>query len=44
MAHEIAAGIPKDLLIISLLKGGFVFTADLIRELAVLDMQPQSIL
>lgn len=41
MAHEISASCPKDLLVISLLKGGFIFTADLIRELSHLGFQPQ---
>ena len=41
MAHEIASTLPQDVMIVCLLKGSFVFTADLIRELSMLDMRPQ---
>lgn len=33
LAHEIAAKLPPDVMIVSLLRGSFVFTADLIRAL-----------
>lgn len=39
IARDIAAGKPDHLLVIVVLKGGFVFAADLVRELARLDVQ-----
>ncbi len=33
LAEEIAAAMPDDILVIAILKGGFVFAADLIRAL-----------
>ncbi len=41
MAGDISRNMPADTMIISLLKGGFVFTADLIRALHRAGMQPQ---
>lgn len=41
LASEIAGHYPKDLMIVSLLRGSFVFTADLIRELYSLGCHPQ---
>jgi hypoxanthine phosphoribosyltransferase len=39
MAHDIAASEPKRLLVIIVLKGGFVFGADLVRALALEDVR-----
>jgi len=41
MAAEIAAALPQDFLIVSLLRGSFMFTADLIRELYAIGVHPQ---
>jgi len=41
LAHEIAAVMPNDLMIVSLLRGSFMFTADLVRELYRIGVQPQ---
>ncbi|MDX1975671.1 MAG: hypoxanthine phosphoribosyltransferase [Rickettsiales bacterium] len=41
LAREIAATIPRDMLIVSLLRGSFVFTSDLIRALHNSGAQPQ---
>jgi hypoxanthine phosphoribosyltransferase len=41
MASEIAVSMPQEIVIISLLKGGFIFTADLIRALHRTGMKPQ---
>lgn len=41
LAFEIANKLKEDILIISLLKGSFMFTADLIRELARIGVHPQ---
>ena len=41
LAREIALKLPPDLMIVSLLKGSFVFTADLIRALYEIGMHPQ---
>lgn len=41
LAHEIAASFPQDVMIVSLLKGSFMFTADLIRELYHIGVHPQ---
>ncbi len=41
LAREIALKLPPDLMIVSLLKGSFVFTADLIRELYKIGLHPQ---
>ncbi|NBX02682.1 MAG: hypoxanthine phosphoribosyltransferase [Alphaproteobacteria bacterium] len=41
LANEIAAALPKDMTIVSLLRGSFVFTADLIRALHAAGAQPQ---
>ena len=41
LAREIAVGMPQDLVVIALLKGSFVFTADLIRALYAEKIHPQ---
>ncbi len=41
MAAEIAAGPTKDLLVISILKGSFIFAADLIRSLHKAGLAPE---
>ncbi len=41
LAADIAAGMPKDFAAVAILKGSFVFAADLIRALAVHDMNPE---
>ena len=41
MAQEIAVSMPKNLMIISLLKGSFMFTADLTRALHRVGHQPE---
>jgi hypoxanthine phosphoribosyltransferase len=41
LAREISLRLPPDLMIVSLLKGSFVFTADLIRSLYQIGMHPQ---
>lgn len=41
MAAEIAAALPPDFLIVSLLRGSFMFTADLVRELYGVGVHPQ---
>ncbi len=41
LAREIALKLPPDLMIVSLLKGSFVFTADLIRALYKIGLHPQ---
>lgn len=41
LAREIAAVMPGDILVIAILKGGFVFAADLIRALHGAGMTPQ---
>ncbi|MES2985167.1 MAG: hypoxanthine phosphoribosyltransferase [Pseudomonadota bacterium] len=41
MAGEIAAKISGDFLIVSLLRGSFMFTADLVRELYAIGVHPQ---
>lgn len=41
MAGEIAAKMPADFLIVSLLRGSFMFTADLVRELCAIGVHPQ---
>jgi hypoxanthine phosphoribosyltransferase len=41
LAHEIAGSCAQDLMIVSLLKGSFMFTADLIRELYAIGIHPQ---
>jgi hypoxanthine phosphoribosyltransferase len=41
LAREISLKLPPDLMIVSLLKGSFVFTADLIRALYDIGMHPQ---
>jgi hypoxanthine phosphoribosyltransferase len=41
MASEIAAALPADFLIVSLLRGSFMFTADLVRELCAIGVHPQ---
>ena len=40
LAHEIAATSPKDLLVVAILKGSFMFAADLIRELHRVGLEP----
>ena len=41
LAGEIAEAMPDDILVIAILKGGFVFAADLIRALHRAGMRPQ---
>jgi hypoxanthine phosphoribosyltransferase len=41
LAGEIAAKMPADFLIVSLLRGSFMFTADLVRELYAIGVHPQ---
>jgi len=41
LAEEIARVLPRDMMIISLLRGSFVFTADLIRALHLVGAAPQ---
>lgn len=41
MAGEIAAVMPNEFVIVSLLRGAFMFTADLARELYAVGMHPQ---
>ena len=41
LAAEIAAALPKDPLVVALLKGSFVFVADLVRALHPLGLTPQ---
>ena len=41
LAGEIAAALPDDLLVVAILKGGFVFAADLIRALHGAGMHPR---
>lgn len=41
LAAEIAAAIPGEFLIVSLLRGSFMFTADLVRELYAIGVHPQ---
>ena len=41
LATEIAAKVSGELLIVSLLRGSFMFTADLVRELSAIGIHPQ---
>jgi hypoxanthine phosphoribosyltransferase len=41
LASEIASAMPPDFLIVSLLRGSFMFTADLVRELYAIGVHPQ---
>ena len=41
LADEIAATMPRGLVVISVLKGGFIFTADLIRALHRANLEPE---
>lgn len=41
LAAEIAAGMGNEFLIVSLLRGSFMFTADLVRELYAIGIHPQ---
>ena len=41
LAHEIATSVPNDVMIVSLLRGSFMFTADLIRAMYHIGLQPQ---
>jgi hypoxanthine phosphoribosyltransferase len=41
IAEAIAAGNPKDLLVVAVLKGSFMFAADLIRAMHVAGLSPQ---
>lgn len=41
LAKEIAGGMAKDVMVVSLLKGSFMFTADLIREMHLKGMTAQ---
>ena len=41
LADEIVAAMPRGLVVISVLKGGFIFTADLIRALHRVDLTPE---
>jgi hypoxanthine phosphoribosyltransferase len=40
LAHEIAASDPKDLLVVAILKGSFMFAADLLRALHRVGLEP----
>ena len=41
LSHEIAKTADEDILMVSLLKGSFMFTADLVRELYTIGIHPQ---
>jgi len=41
LAEEIAARLPGELMIVSLLRGSFMFTADLVRAMYHIGVQPQ---
>lgn len=41
LAQEIKDGMPQDMMIVSLLKGSFMFTADLVREMYRIGVHPQ---
>ena len=41
LAGEIAVKMPADFLIVSLLRGSFMFTADLVREFCAISVHPQ---
>lgn len=41
LAHEISQSMSRDLMIVSLLRGSFMFTADLIRAMYHIGVQPQ---
>lgn len=41
MAHDVAAQQPRDLLVVAILKGSFVFAADLVRGLHHAGLDPQ---
>lgn len=41
LAHEIAATMPGELMIVSLLRGSFMFTSDLVRAMYHIGIQPQ---
>lgn len=41
LAREIAERLPADFLMVTVLKGAFVFTADLVRALSKLDAHPE---
>ena len=41
IAHAIATAEPKDLLVVAVLKGSFMFAADLLRELHRVGLAPQ---
>ena len=41
LAREIAAAKPKELLVVAILKGSFMFAADLLRALYRVGMEPQ---
>jgi hypoxanthine phosphoribosyltransferase len=41
LAHDIAAKTKEEVLIVSLLKGSFMFTSDLVRELYAIGVQPK---
>ena len=41
LARDIAAAEPKDLLVVAVLKGSFMFAADLIRALHRVGLDPQ---
>ena len=41
LAMEIAAAEPKDLLVVAILKGSFMFAADLLRALHRAGLEPQ---
>src|ERR1700734_2419750 len=41
LAREIAAAKPKDLLVVAILKGSFMFAADLLRALHRVGLEPQ---
>lgn len=41
LSHEIAASMPQELVIVSLLRGSFMFTSDLVRAMYYIGLQPQ---
>src|SRR5260370_17670490 len=41
LAREISAAKPKDLLVVAILKGSFMFAADLLRALHRVGLEPQ---
>lgn len=41
LAGEVAAKMPADFLVVALLRGSFMFTADFVRELSAISVHPQ---